>query len=276
MTVILLDANIKSTKKIKRRFKLKTLKILLFFIMCFFSIETFAQTPSQHAEKNNRFLLLLTSYKRPMLLSGQILRLMNQTYSNFKISISIKGTPEKWIKKTFFQEWQPFIDQQKITIRFDDNKDQLSNLLDTIKDINTQDYDYFCKIDDDDWYAPNYLETVNHYLNKEKNIDLTMTRNAVILNNGHPQVEMSLNETNLAGPTMCFSKKILNALISINKDPKALNPIYKEEVLYRREKQEDALIHHLAQKAGKVQIRSTPNEQIIYGKQYPSVTRKCY
>ena len=261
------------SRQLQGLFDMKKLKILLLITICLFCVPVNAnQTLSE--KKQNRFLLLLSSYKRPMLLSGQILRFMNQTYSNFTLSVSIKGTPQEQIKSTFFKEWQPFINQKRVYIRFDENKEQLSNLLDTARNFDISKYDYFCKIDDDDWYAPTYLEEVNVWLNQEKDIDLSMTRNAILLENGNESVTMRINNSSLAGPTMCFSQKIIKSLFALEKNPRALVPLYPEkEVLKQKAKQEDALIHHMTEKIGKVQYRHTQNENIIYGKQYPSVTR---
>ena len=219
---------------------MKKLKFLLLAAMCLFCISAHAQEPIIE-KKQNRFLLLLSSYKRPILLSGQILRLMNQTYTDFTLSVSIKGTPQEWIKSTFFKEWQPFINQKRLYVRFDENKEQLSNLLDTARNFDISKYDYFCKIDDDDWYAPTYLEETNNWLNQEKDIDLSMTRNAILLENGNEAVVMRVNETNLAGPTMCFSQKVIKSLFALEKNPRALVPLYPEkEVINRKAKQEDA------------------------------------
>lgn len=57
----------------------------------------------------NRILVCISSFKRPLLLSGQILRFQNQTYSDFDISVSVKGAPKKMVRSTFMQEWQALI-----------------------------------------------------------------------------------------------------------------------------------------------------------------------
>ena len=225
--------------------------------------------------KQNRFLLMMSSWKRPMLLSGQILRFMNQSYNNYTISVSIKGAPEDWIRSTFMKEWQPFIDQGNLLVRFDENKEQLSNLLDTIRNIPLNEYDYFCKIDDDDWYAPNYLEEVNKYLNKETGVDISSTRNMVILENGNDEVNMRYSNLDWSGQTICISRKMAKALLEIEENPAAYEPLYPASEVFRlRAKNEDALIHHFIRTiGGKAQERDTPKTDLIYGRQYPSITR---
>ena len=78
-------------------------------------------------KNDKRILVMISSYKRPLLLSGQIIRFANQTYQNFDISVSIKGAPEDYVKRTFMKEWEPLIKKHKLSVRFDENKNQLSN-----------------------------------------------------------------------------------------------------------------------------------------------------
>lgn len=221
-----------------------------------------------------RILVIMSSYKRPLLLTGQIIRLANQTYKNFDISISIKGAPKEWVEKTFMQEWQDLINSGKLRVRFDENKDQLANLLDPLRDIDISQYDFFCKIDDDDWYAPTYLEEVNEWLNKEDNIILSHSRKATLLRNGDNQVNMYFNSSDLSGPTMCFSRTLINVALQIEKNPAALEPnISAQYITQRKNRNEDALLHKISTMFGKNQHRDTSPYNIIYGQQYPSVIR---
>lgn len=230
--------------------------------------------------KNNRFLICMTSYKRPIFLSGQILRFNNQTYQNFHISAAIKGVPEEWVNRTFLHEWQPLIDSGKLTIRFEDNKRQLNNFLDTVRHIDLSKYDYFCKVDDDDWYTPDYLESVNEWLNKEPNIVLSHSKNAIRLRNGEVEDKMVLfseNPTNLSGPTMCFSREVIQTLLVIEKNPAALEPrISQKRVIGMSTRNEDHLFDLVAQSIGKIQYRNLGDPKVIYGQQYSSVIRGGY
>ncbi|MBR5130224.1 MAG: hypothetical protein IKV03_03275 [Alphaproteobacteria bacterium] len=224
-----------------------------------------------------RILVMISSWKRPLLLSGQIIRFANQTYDNFDISVSVKGANELWVRNTFMQEWQDLMDSGKLRVRFDENKDQLANLLDTTRDIDINDYDYFCKVDDDDWYAPTYLEEVNEWLNKDENISLSHTRKASLLRNGDHEVWMGFNNSVLSGPTMCFSRKVIEAALKIEKDPAALEPLYsRHNVLSKQGIREDAMLHEIGNLLGNPQHRLTSPYNIIYGQQYPSVIRGNY
>lgn len=256
----------------------------LFFIFCVFvgiglsfCIDKFSQYLPY---KNNRFLVCITSYKRPIFLSGQILRFNNQTYKNFHISVAIKGVPQDWTIRTFLNEWQPLIDRGKLTIRFEDNKDQMSNFLDTVRHIDLSKYDYFCRADDDDWYTPDYLENVNKWLKKEPDIALSHSRNTVLLRNGEIKdktVHMFLNNSDLSSITMCFSREVIQALLALEQNPAALEPkISRNLVQQLAFKNEDQLFDLVAQSIGKVQFRNLEEPKAIYGQQYPSVTRDGY
>lgn len=255
---------------------MRKIKCFISFILCILLIigSIYGFQYYQNHKNDKRILVMISSYKRPLLLSGQLIRFANQTYDNFDISVSVKGAPEKYVRKTFMQEWQPLLKSGKLRIRFDENKDQLANLLDTIRDVNLEDYDYFCKVDDDDWYAPIYLEEVNEWLKKEDNISISTTRNAIILQDGENSVRMGVNPTVLSGPTMCFSRALIKLALELETNPSAAEPHYtKEEILFLKERREDALLHKLAPLIGVAQERSTPPHNIIYGQQYPSVIR---
>lgn len=256
--------------------KITTFLICIISIICGYML-TWGTDIVWHKTHEKRILVMISSWKRPLLLSGQIIRFANQTYNNFDISVSVKGASEKWVRATFMQEWQDIMRSKKLRVRFDENKDQLANLLDTVRDVNLEDYDYFCKVDDDDWYAPTYLEEVNEWLNKEDNISISSTRSATLLQNGHPDVLMRFNNTVLSGPTMCFSRSIIESALKIEKNPAALEPIYtKEQVQALKGIREDRMLHEIAKVLGKAQERKTSPYNIIYGQQYPSVIRGNY
>lgn len=225
----------------------------------------------------NRILVMMSSYKRPLLLSGQIIRFANQSYKNFDVSVSIKGVDEDWVRKTFMQEWNSLIDENRLFIRFDKNRDQLSNLLDTVRDIDINKYDYFCKMDDDDWYAPVYLEEVNEWLNKEKDLAVSYTPDTTVLRNIKNKAIMKLNKELLFGPTLCFSRKVIDLVLRAEKDLSVLEDIFpKEKVEELRYRREDTLLHEIAIRIGKEQYRKTSPYNVIFGQQYPSVMRGGY
>lgn len=249
-------------------------------LICFISIITGYYLAAgvdavyHHYFPKNKILVCISSFKRPLLLSGQIIRFQNQTYSDFDISVSIKGAPEKMVRNTFMQEWQPMLKSKKLRVRFDVNKGQLSNLLDTVRDIDISRYDYFCKVDDDDWYAPAYLQEVNAYLIKQPGVMVSETTNTTVLADNSDTAYMEYYNGELAGPTMCMSRKMIEALLALEQDPAALEPLYsQDEVNLLKNCCEDRLINEIANLYHSVQNRETSPHQVIYGRQYPSITR---
>lgn len=220
-----------------------------------------------------RILACISSFKRPIFVSGQVLRLFNQTYP-VDVSLSIKGVPADFVQNVLSSEWKPWIDSGRLILRIDTNKDQFSNFLDTVRDIDLSQYDYFCKIDDDDWYGPDYFKHVNEWLNKEKNIALSATTRSMTIRNNTHEVAVSFNRSDLRGPTMCFSRKVIQAALEIEKNPKvATKYLPQNPIQHYRQIREDNYLHRLAEVIGKTQMRNTPFSDISYGQQYPSVIR---
>lgn len=222
----------------------------------------------------NRILVCITSFKRPLLLSGQIIRFQNQTYSNFDISVSVKGAPQEMVRATFMQEWQPLMEKGRLSVRFDENRGQLSNFLDTVRDKDLSQYDYFCKVDDDDWYAPTYLEQVNDYLVREPGVMMSETTRTVFLNDGDDSVKMGYYHGVLSGPTMCMSRRLIEMMLALEKDASALEPMFPaHQVRLLKNCCEDRLFNEVAETFSKLQYRNTVPTSVVYGRQYPSITR---
>ena len=223
--------------------------------------------------EGKRILACLSSFNRPVFLSGQVLRILNQTYP-VDISISLKGVPEAYAKKTLLKEWAQYIENGRIMVRFDKNKDQYSNLLDTVRNVDLNKYDYFCKIDDDDWYGPKYFENVNMWLNKNDNLTLSYTRNTYIIHAGKDGVKISANVSNLFGPSMCFSRKLIQLALELEKNPQLAEKYIPNAPFSKyKEQREDGFLHKLAIQLGDVQERKTPAEDLSFGWQYTSVMR---
>lgn len=247
---------------------------LFFIALGYFATAASVKCYQKFSPKQHKILVMMSSYKRPLLLSGQIIRFQNQTYQNFDISVSIKGAPEVWVKRMFMQEWRPLMNKGRLSVRFDENKNQLSNHLDTLRDIDLDNYDYFCKVDDDDWYVPTYLEHVNEWLNKGENISMSASRDAAVLEEDENTAKMKIFYGETYGPTMCFSKEVIKVAFEVEKDASYLEPLISTDtVKYLREKREDNLLTRIAKMKGNVQFRNDGVPKVIYGKQYPGVTR---
>ena len=253
--------------------KKKMLKLLL-VVLCF-GVATASNNyygPSI-LEKKHRFLVCISSFKRPIFVSGQVFRFMNQTYQNFDISLSFKGVEEPWSRLTFEKEWYRLRKDGRLFLKYDPNRRQLSNLLDTVRDMDLSKYDYFCKVDDDDWYAPEYLENINNELNYYGPVDITHSTNTYILTEDLKKTYMSTNGTDLSGPTMCFSRKIIEMALEIEQNPLKVSEWLPNEPAGLEILREDRLLHHLAREIGRERYRRSAEPLVIYGWQYRSVTR---
>lgn len=103
----------------------------------------------------------LSSYKRPQDLQRQLFCLLNQTYRNFHLFVAVKGmTPHVFdrVVRPYFRE---AFEQGLITLRFFPNKNQVSNTIDAIRGLDTEAWDLFVKVDDDELYEPDYLRHIS-------------------------------------------------------------------------------------------------------------------
>ena len=223
--------------------------------------------------KNYRILACMSSYNRPIFVSGQVLRLLQQSYP-VDISVSLKGIPDNFVTDALQKEWAPEIASGKVKVRTDINRDQYSNFLDTVRDVNLEDYDYFCKIDDDDWYSPDYFKNVNEWLNRENNLMLSYTIKNMIIDQKDQDVFIYKNTFDIFGPSMCFSRQLIKLALDIEQNPQMAEqyvPNYPLSI-YRHYK-EDNFLHKLSIAAGKAQERNTPVWDLIFGWQYHSTWR---
>lgn len=230
--------------------------------------------------RENRFLLCITSHKRPTFLSGQVLRLMQQTYPHFDISLSIKGVPSTFVRENLQAEWQDFISAGRVRLRLDKNRDQFSNFLDTVRYVDLSRYDWFCRLDDDDWYSADYLTHVNEALKKEPKVVMTHTPHAFIMGENIRTITYLYNEDEErpeTASTMCFSRAVIKKALRLEDNSRAFRHFFRSrriaDAASMRQGQEDELMRQIALSLGPVQVRQTPQNDVIFGRQYPSLKR---
>lgn len=253
--------------------KKKIILSLLIGICVLSTVFLFSTNSFFKRTKKYRILACISSFNRPIFVSGQVLRLLKQSYP-VDISVSVKGVPEDFFEKTLYQEWKPAIKTGRVKVRLDKNRDQYANLLDTVRNIDLNQYDYFCKIDDDDWYGPNYFEHINDALNKTPGITLSYTKNNWIIDPGDAGVSVSLNNTSLFGPSMCFSRDLIMLALELEKDPEKLKDYLPNvNLAHYKYNREDNFLHQLSIALGKISDRNTPADDLAFGWQYKSITR---
>ena len=226
------------------------------------------------ATKQFRILACISSWNRPVFVSGQVLRMLNQTYP-VDISVSVKGVPQDFFEGTLYREWEPAIRSGRIKVRLDANRDQYANFLDTVRNVDLNQYDYFCKVDDDDWYGPDYFKHVNEALNRPHATTLSYTKSNWIISPGKKGVVISANNTPYFGPSMCFSRRLIALALEIEKNHEKAADYLPDMRLYDyKQMREDNFLHQLSKATGAIEERHTPIDDLAFGWQYPSVMRQ--
>lgn len=123
----------------------------------------FVDKTTMYSFRERRMALCLSSYKRFEELQRQIYSMMHQSYDNFHLFVAVKGISTYIFESILVPQFREWIDAGKLTMRWFPNKNQLSNLVDCIRGLDTTGYELFLKIDDDDFYGKDYLRTVNEF-----------------------------------------------------------------------------------------------------------------
>ena len=211
-----------------------------------------------------RFLLLVSSYKRPIYLINQLHSFLNQTYKqeNFDFAVSVKGIDEATFSNILKPNFQHLINKKMLFLQQHENKDQFTNLLNTYKDIDITSYDYLCKIDDDDWYHKNYLSTLNLILSIADKPKFITSSNLFKTTQMKEQLFLTKTQMPFVGATICFSKEFALQIKELkNKIPTA-DKIY-----------EDNFLNILAHQQNSKYIYLTSSPLFIYNQSTPSITR---
>ena len=250
--------------------KIIAVAVLSIFVFSFAS-HTFAK---ENAKKNYRILACLASYNRPIFVSSQVLRFLKQSYP-VDISVSLKGLPQEFVDNALRKEWAEGLASGRIIMRVSPNRDQYSNVLDTVRDVDLDKWDYFCRVDDDDWYGPDYFKNVNEWLNKEDDIVMTYTVQNMIIMEENSHISIRRNHVDWFGPSMCYSRELIKKALWLEAHPEEAETYVEGHPLSKyRQKREDDFLHKLSLKMGKVQERMTSVWDLAWGWQYTSITRR--
>lgn len=123
---------------------------------------TFDQT-TLYSYRQRKIAVCLSSFKRLHDAQRQILAFMHQSYPNFHLFVAVKGITEYVFRQILVPPCQSFINEGRLTLRLFPNKNPLSNLIDTVRNLNVADYELFAIIDDDAFYNPEYLTLINDF-----------------------------------------------------------------------------------------------------------------
>ena len=230
------------------------------------------KTPSAFTQ--NRFLLSISSFKRPVYLLGLVHRLFNQNYQNFDISVSLKGVDAQTVHQVIEPEFRALQKGNRLILKEHKNTNQLSNLINTFRELDLKNYDYICKIDDDDFYSNQYLTTVNMALNLLGNpIFLFQNNFHVLYENTHSTYLIKSYSQN-PGATTCFSTQFASTLLELEKmSPNQIKTFIKSDEKNDLTLYEDLLFHKVIHQMGQKHIYFALEPLFIYNKTTPSITR---
>lgn len=213
----------------------------------------FYQHPRSESDKNKKIAVCLSSYKRLTDLQRQIWCMMDQSYSDIHVFAAIKGMPESTYKRLIEPLFSHFVREGRLTMRLFPNKNQLSNFVDTIRDIDISDYDLFAKVDDDDVYGRDYFKIINdvhqmlpddfssYYCGKGEFIH---QKNGIsILHDG---------EYSSFGPTLVCSRSALQKIIDCERNPNRIGEISSWAKHSGYGYTEDNLMHILMEETGAI------------------------
>lgn len=102
--------------------------------------------------------------------------MMHQSYRNFHLFVAVKGMSSFIFQSILIPQFQEFIDEGRLTLRWFPNKNQLSNLADTIRGLDTTNYELFLKIDDDDFYGRIIFLPLMSFIRKYPNTIAVVSR----------------------------------------------------------------------------------------------------
>lgn len=173
--------------------------------------------------------LMISSFKRWNDLYKQISAMLAQTYKA-DIFVAVKGITEYQVNTCILPMFQSYVDSGRLTIRHFPNTNQITNLLDTIRDTEWEKYDLFFKIDDDDFYSSSYVEEIasiyeNHGKNEsgeymasmftgrgDSKMSLTKKTNKL----GYPIISPSVQWA--LGMSLVLTKEVMSHLFRVEED----------------------------------------------------------
>lgn len=167
-----------------------------------------------------KVLCFTTSYKRHKMLRGTIADIQNQSYPNIFHCVNIAyDTTDNTDYSSLYDD----ICIEKCKIVYNENKHQHLNYTNAIKCVDYNEYDLFVKIDDDDIYKKEYVNTVVKYFENNPTVDVVSSKIGKQLNGN---ILKTVNANNLGGnpegcdfkmpPTFAFNKKALDLVLELN------------------------------------------------------------
>ncbi len=178
--------------------------------------------------RNRKMALCLSSYKRFEDLQRQIYCMMHQSYRSFHLFVAVKGVSSFIFESILIPQFREWIDEGRLTLRWFPNKNQLSNLIDTVRGLDIDDYDLFLKIDDDDFYSRDYLEVVHEFHSRIPEHHCSYYSDWGWVHYKYGGISSLKPEYYAAfGATMALSRPVMERLIACEKDPGSIADVMR-------------------------------------------------
>lgn len=156
---------------------------------------------------NIKVSVIITTYKRPNMLSNAIKSVLNQTYHNIEVIVVDDNNPESEYRKETENLMKQYLTNERIKyIKHNENKNgaaaRNTGLFNSTGDV-------VCFLDDDDLYKPNKLELQLEYLLNNKYFDAVYCgwyrENKTVL----PKLEGDLSFELLSGISIVYTSTIM-------------------------------------------------------------------
>lgn len=243
----------------------------------------FVDKRTMYSWRERKMALCLSSYKRFEDLQRQIYSMMDQSYPHFHLFVAVKGLSEYIFMSILMPQFQGFIDEGRLTLRYFPNKNQLSNFIDTVRNLDVSDYELFLKIDDDDFYSRDYLKNINEFHAAIPQHHSSYYSDLSDVHYRHHGVSSLQQEYfSIFGASMVFSREVMRQLVICEETPSLMEPVVQRWLQSKGHCQfgfsEDNFMHMLMRDYGCSNIASFIRQKgiehhLIIQKANASVTR---
>lgn len=152
--------------------------------------------------------------------------MMHQSYRNFHLFVAVKGMSSFIFQSILIPQFQEFIDEGRLTLRWFPNKNQLSNLADTIRGLDTTNYELFLKIDDDDFYGRDYLLTINEFHSEIPQHHCSCFKDWSWVHYKYGGISSLQKEFYYVfGASMVLTRSVMERLMACEEHPEMIHPI---------------------------------------------------
>ncbi len=198
-----------------------------------------------------KVLCFTTSYLRYKMLRGCIRDIQNQTYRNLVHGVNVALDEEKTDNglNAIFDD----LYSDNLFMAYSINEYNHWNHITAIKTVpNYMDYDIFVKIDDDDMYKKDYVQTIVDTFKDNPEADIVSSKCMYYLKDTQMIVNKKLFNNFGGNPegtdynmpfTFAFNKKALESILSMKRSQMPSKAVHGHDRVWRYKWEEDGLKH---------------------------------